>query len=570
MTTIHQLLNFYDAPAAASFNLPPTAAMSYAKAKGLKATFDWRDMLGAEHANAFTIAKMADLDLLADIQASLDDAISQGLSFRSWADTITPILQAKGWWGRQAVTDPLTGETIVAQLGSPGRLKTIFRTNVQAAYAVGQWEEIQANAEIAPYLLYDAVDDHRTRPEHKAWDNTVLPVGHPWWKAHYPPNGWNCRCGVIQLSEDDLEDLGLAPNTKAPGGGSYEWKNPRTGKVEKVPAGLDPGWNVNQGEIRLQQLQQLAAQKLKKLKPQDAIAGAKGIKAAEKQAQTAAIDAGITAAPEMKASEAQLAKGAGKAQIRAAEAKIKEELNRTTPLAKALRQLRGTKAGRAIDATEQMREARRRVAAGTTATTTEAWKPEMTAAQAASWAADSAETGTFRHYTDAGSAIRREGFKLDHAGSGAGDVFNRGVYLLDPTDRATTAYYSQAIGRNYVDVKVNLGKVKRVAFDYIAGGKVHVGNRVIDDIAPPGFDQVKVAVLDGIPDVKRKLARALKDNTTIGFGGVEYPDLDKAITQVLREEGYDAVYITNGRFNEAIGGSQLIVLDPHNVTVLKK
>lgn len=358
MTIIHQLLNFYDAPAAGSFTLPPAQAIAYFKAKGLKMTFDWRDMIGAEHASAFTVAKMADLDLLADVQASLDDAIAQGLSYQSWADTITPLLQQKGWWGRQAVTDPLTGETIVAQLGSPGRLKTIFRTNVQSAYAAGQWEQIQEQKDVAEFLMYDAVDDHRTRPQHAAWDGTVLPVDHDWWTTHYPPNGWNCRCGVIQLSAEDLDDLGLQPSAKAPAGGTSNWTNPRTGKVEKVEKGLDPGWNSNPGATHLAQLQKLAGEKIKALDPKAATAAAKGMKATEALAGELAEQAGMAAQPVIDATAAQLARGAGKAQIRTAQAGIAKALAENTPyLAKSIKALQATKAGQSMGPVELLQKA---------------------------------------------------------------------------------------------------------------------------------------------------------------------------------------------------------------------
>ena len=42
--------------------------------------------------------------------------------------------------------------------------------------------------------MYDAVNDSRTRPQHLEWDGLVLPVDHPFWKTHAPPNGWGCRC----------------------------------------------------------------------------------------------------------------------------------------------------------------------------------------------------------------------------------------------------------------------------------------------------------------------------------------------------------------------------------------
>lgn len=359
MTLVHQLLNFYDAPAAASFNLPPGEAIAYFKAKGLRVTFDWREMIGAEHANAFTVAKMADLDLLADIQASLDDAIAQGLSYRSWADTITPLLQQRGWWGRKAVTDPLTGETVVAQLGSPSRLKTIFRTNVQGAYAAGQWQQIQDNADVAEYLMYDAVDDHRTRPEHAAWDGTVLPVNHPWWKDHYPPNGWNCRCGVIQLSEEELEDLGLAPSRRAPPSTKRPWSNPRTGRTEQVPQGLDPGWDVNQGAERLKTLEALATQKIRALKPPAAHAAARGVKAARRQANELAEKANLALAPKITQTPSKLARGAGAAAQRTAQTAIDKALrDNTRYLAAEIRKLRRTKAGRDMDAVTLLATAR--------------------------------------------------------------------------------------------------------------------------------------------------------------------------------------------------------------------
>ncbi len=358
MTILATLQNIYDAPAPASFTLPPAEAIAYFKAKGLKVTFDWRDMIGAEHASAFTVAKMADIDLLADVQASLDDAIAQGLSFQSWADTITPLLQQKGWWGRQAVTDPLTGETIVAQLGSPGRLKTIFRTNVQSAYAAGQWQQIQEQKDVAEYLMYDAVDDHRTRPQHAAWDGTVLAVDDDWWRTHYPPNGWNCRCGVIQLSAEDLDDLGLDVSPKAPAGGTTNWTNPRTGRVEKVDKGLDPGWNSNPGATHLAEMQKLAAEKIKALEPKMASAAAKGMKATEALAGELADQAGIAAQPTIDATASQLAKGAGKAQIRSAEAGIAKALAENTPyLAKSIKALQATKAGQSMGPVELLQKA---------------------------------------------------------------------------------------------------------------------------------------------------------------------------------------------------------------------
>ncbi len=44
----------------------------------------------------------------------------------------------------------------------------------------------------------------RTRPEHQKWNGIILPVNHPFWNTHLPPNDYGCRCTVIQT--DDTAD----------------------------------------------------------------------------------------------------------------------------------------------------------------------------------------------------------------------------------------------------------------------------------------------------------------------------------------------------------------------------
>ncbi|MBF0291130.1 MAG: minor capsid protein [Nitrospinae bacterium] len=219
-------------------------------------------MLHEEHTRAFTVAKMMDLDMLADVRVAVDRAIAEGWSLHRFREELTPYLQKKGWWGVQEMRDPVTGEITVAQLGSPRRLKTIFDTNMATAYAAGKWKQIEATAKSAPYLMYDAVNDNRTRPQHRAWDGLVLRFNDPWWKTHYPPNDWYCRCSVIQLDERQLRRLGkMGPDT-APPIETYEWVNPRTGEVIYVPYGVGPGWGYHPGLARTGQTLQTLAEKL--------------------------------------------------------------------------------------------------------------------------------------------------------------------------------------------------------------------------------------------------------------------------------------------------------------------
>ena len=99
-----------------------------------------------------------------------------------------------------------------------------------------------------PYWRYNAVMDERTRPEHAAWNDKVLPADDPWWDTHYPPNGYNCRCTVVSMSEREVSRDGLKISD-SPKIETYEWADKRTGEVREVPVGIDPGWDINVGKL---------------------------------------------------------------------------------------------------------------------------------------------------------------------------------------------------------------------------------------------------------------------------------------------------------------------------------
>lgn len=270
------IVNYFEL--AASFELPPAQAIEFARAKGLKASFSYLDMVGQEHDAAFTVAKMMDTDLLLTIKKKVEQALANGTTLAEFKKDLIPQLQKAGWWGKNDVIDPLTGLVTKAQLGSASRLENIFRTNLQSAYSVGSWEAIEQNKVAAPYLMYDAVDDGRVRPEHAKLDGTILPINHIFWTEYYPPNGWGCRCSIIQLDNDDLQELGLSISA-SPKIKRRSWTNPATGKVSSVPENIDPGWNHNPGKKRSDRLRDLMVEKSRLLDPDQraAVARAEGL-----------------------------------------------------------------------------------------------------------------------------------------------------------------------------------------------------------------------------------------------------------------------------------------------------
>jgi hypothetical protein len=203
--------------------------------------------------------------VLSDLHTAVVEAMEQGQSFETFKKNLTPILQQKGWWGKKEMTDPLTGETVNAQLGSDRRLKTIYRVNMRSAYQRGQYERTMAS-DLHPYLMYRIGPSVHHRQEHLSWDGLILPKDDPWWDSHFPPNGWGCKCYTRAVSEARLkryqaQGIPTAPRLDGTGGGTIPAKtkappvtyktyfNERKGTVEQVPEGVDPAFNWHVGKV---------------------------------------------------------------------------------------------------------------------------------------------------------------------------------------------------------------------------------------------------------------------------------------------------------------------------------
>jgi SPP1 gp7 family putative phage head morphogenesis protein len=234
--------------------VPPIDAIRALRLRGgeLDPSFSWLDQWQQDHAAMFTVAKSAGYDILGDILTALEQALSEGKTFRDFARELTPLLQAKGWWGRQLVTDPATGDLVPARLGSARRLRIIFDTNMRVSYAAGHWASFERNKPRRPWLRYVALLDDATRPSHRARHNLVLPVDDPYWDHWAPPCGWNCRCTLQSLSDRDVDRLKLEGERLVfdpPPLDLRPFVNRRTGEVTQVPDGIDPGWDYNPGKV---------------------------------------------------------------------------------------------------------------------------------------------------------------------------------------------------------------------------------------------------------------------------------------------------------------------------------
>lgn len=86
-------------------------------------------------------------------------------------------------------------------------LTTEYNFAISQGLSASKWNEIEAGSKQFPYLTYHTVGDGRVRPEHASLDGITRPVNDKFWSKYYPPNGWNCRCTVMQDSEGDVTPL---------------------------------------------------------------------------------------------------------------------------------------------------------------------------------------------------------------------------------------------------------------------------------------------------------------------------------------------------------------------------
>lgn len=223
-----------------AFGLEPRRAVEYFRAKGYAVTWNWDAMEAQAHARAFTVAKAMRLDVLQTIREALDRAAAEGTTLAEFQRTLRPRLEALGWWGKQVMERP-DGTAQLVQTGSPRRLETIYRTNLQSAYMAGRYREFWDNREARPFWMYVAVMDQRTRPAHAALNGKIFRFDDPIWASCWPPNGYNCRCRVRALSGRDMERRGLALSESGANLQTFEDVDPSTGAVSERVSYKGPG-----------------------------------------------------------------------------------------------------------------------------------------------------------------------------------------------------------------------------------------------------------------------------------------------------------------------------------------
>ena len=77
-------------------------------------------------------------------------------------------------------------------------LRAEYNFVVSSAEMAARWEGFMEDGD-RYHIQYRTANDGKVRPEHAAMHGITLPPSDSFWEEFYPPNGWNCRCTVIQV-----------------------------------------------------------------------------------------------------------------------------------------------------------------------------------------------------------------------------------------------------------------------------------------------------------------------------------------------------------------------------------
>ena len=153
--------------------------------------FEKIDELTLDVKNNFKwIKKSTDLEITKKMFQSLEENMKKGGTFLDWKGSIQDIANKAGF-------------------GDKGYyLENIYRTNTINAYNIGTYKEQMETKEDFPYLLYDAISDEHTTEICKKLDGKVYRSDDPIWDEIYPGNHYQCRSGVISISQEEYEGGG--------------------------------------------------------------------------------------------------------------------------------------------------------------------------------------------------------------------------------------------------------------------------------------------------------------------------------------------------------------------------
>ena len=182
----------FDPPEDGSFiNLPFEDAIQQFATRDVMSPEAFQELTDVERFRAFTMARAASQRLIDIAHIRLNAAMQpDGPGLREFVRGVQ----------QDAVDLGFTPN-------SHAYLENVFRTGVATSYNAGRYRA-QTDPDVVAatgFWQYRTAGDNRVRPQHQKLDGKVWRIGDPEAKDVYPPNGFMCRCNIVVLDEEDVE-----------------------------------------------------------------------------------------------------------------------------------------------------------------------------------------------------------------------------------------------------------------------------------------------------------------------------------------------------------------------------
>lgn len=151
-------------------------------------------------ARAFTIAGVASADVLQEVRNRIAD-LPEGAD---WNKVKKDVLAKISPW---LVTAEDSDERAKQEGDARRRAELLLRTHAFQAYQAAHWQALTETKAAFPFWRYVTAGDANVRQSHAALNGLVLPADSPFWRDHFPPWDWGCRCDVVGLAPEDVEQI---------------------------------------------------------------------------------------------------------------------------------------------------------------------------------------------------------------------------------------------------------------------------------------------------------------------------------------------------------------------------
>jgi len=176
--------------------VPHQEAVDFISGKTLVSREVFAELLPELRARAFTIAGVTSFDVLQRVREELATLPAGG----DWEKVKRTVVEEI----HPYLADPEDPENTEA---SERRAETLLRTHGFQAYSAASYRVMDRQRDVFPYWQYHSMGDGHVRPSHGALNRLVLPANSPFWKGHFPPWEWGCRCQVIPLMQEEVDAM---------------------------------------------------------------------------------------------------------------------------------------------------------------------------------------------------------------------------------------------------------------------------------------------------------------------------------------------------------------------------